>query len=170
MAYDPKKANPTLIIPEAPAKITRKKKKPKEIAVVIPDNCTGCEACVSFCPVDCIEHVQRDTSDGVNVVIPNVQIRFDECIGCKICVNVCERMAWDAIEMWPADQVEPAEFLLILNRNENIVPGVARLDREQAAAYFMLRSRIDRAISPRTSGAAGPAHRGPSGPGPGVGT
>ena len=70
MAHDPKKANPTLIIPEAPAKITRKKKKPKEIAVVIPDNCTGCEACVSFCPVDCIEHVQRDTSDGVNVVIP----------------------------------------------------------------------------------------------------
>ena len=32
----------------------------------------------------------------------------------------------------------PAEFLLILNRNENIVPGVARLDRAQAAAYFML--------------------------------
>ena len=90
MAYDAKKANPTLIIPEAPAKITRKKKKPKEIAVVIPDNCTGCEACVPFCPVDCIEHVPRDTSNGINVVIPNVQIRFDECIGCKICVNVCE--------------------------------------------------------------------------------
>jgi len=31
VAYDPKKANPTLIIPEAPAKITRKKKKPKEM-------------------------------------------------------------------------------------------------------------------------------------------
>ena len=29
-------------------------------------------------------------------------------------------------------------FLLILNRNENIVPGVARLDPTQAAAYFML--------------------------------
>ena len=28
--------------------------------------------------------------------------------------------------------------LLILNRNDNIVPGVARLTREQAAAYFML--------------------------------
>ncbi len=106
MAYDPKKANPTLIIPEAPAKITRKKKKPKEIAVVIADNCTGCEACVPFCPVDCIEHTPRDTSDRVNVVIPNVQIRLDECIGCKICVNVCERMAWDAIEMWPTESVE----------------------------------------------------------------
>src|SRR5437899_12654684 len=104
--YDAKKANPTAIIPEAPAKITRKKKRPKEIAVVIPDNCTGCEACVSFCPVDCIEHTPRDTSDGVNVVIPAVQIRFDECIGCKICVYVCARMAWDAIEMSPTETVE----------------------------------------------------------------
>lgn len=42
------------------------------------------------------------------------------------------------VDPWPADQVEPAQYLLILNRNENIVPGVARLDREQAAAYFML--------------------------------
>ena len=42
------------------------------------------------------------------------------------------------VDPWPADQLEPAGFLLILNRNENIVPGVARLDRAQAAAYFML--------------------------------
>jgi phosphoenolpyruvate carboxykinase (ATP) len=42
------------------------------------------------------------------------------------------------VDPWPADQVPPAELLLILNRNENIVPGVARLDRAQAAAYFML--------------------------------
>jgi phosphoenolpyruvate carboxykinase (ATP) len=42
------------------------------------------------------------------------------------------------VDPFPADQVEPAEFLLILNRNENIMPGVARLDRAQAAAYFML--------------------------------
>jgi len=42
------------------------------------------------------------------------------------------------VHPWPANDVPPAEFLLILNRNENIVPGVARLDRAQAAAYFML--------------------------------
>jgi phosphoenolpyruvate carboxykinase (ATP) len=34
--------------------------------------------------------------------------------------------------------VGPAELFLILNRNDNIIPGVARLSREQAAAYFML--------------------------------
>ena len=42
------------------------------------------------------------------------------------------------VNPWPPNEVGPAEFLLILNRNENIVPGVARLDRDQAVAYFML--------------------------------
>jgi phosphoenolpyruvate carboxykinase (ATP) len=41
---------------------------------------------------------------------------------------------------WSADarEIKKADFLLILNRNEDIIPGVARLSREQAAAYFML--------------------------------
>jgi phosphoenolpyruvate carboxykinase (ATP) len=42
------------------------------------------------------------------------------------------------VDPWPGNDVPPAEFLLILNKNENIVPAVARLDRAQAAAYFML--------------------------------
>jgi phosphoenolpyruvate carboxykinase (ATP) len=42
------------------------------------------------------------------------------------------------VDPWPANQLAPVDHLLILNRNENIVPGVARLDRDQAAAYFML--------------------------------
>jgi phosphoenolpyruvate carboxykinase (ATP) len=37
-----------------------------------------------------------------------------------------------------ARNVGPVDYLLILNRNENIIPGVAKLDQEQAAAYFML--------------------------------
>jgi phosphoenolpyruvate carboxykinase (ATP) len=35
-------------------------------------------------------------------------------------------------------EVGPVTQLLILNRNDNIIPAVARLSREQAAAYFML--------------------------------
>jgi phosphoenolpyruvate carboxykinase (ATP) len=37
-----------------------------------------------------------------------------------------------------ARNIKSADFLLILNRNDNIIPGVARLNRHQAAAYFML--------------------------------
>lgn len=37
-----------------------------------------------------------------------------------------------------ATTVGPIDYLLILNRNQNIIPAVARLDRAQAAAYFML--------------------------------
>jgi len=37
-----------------------------------------------------------------------------------------------------ARNIGPVDVLLILNRNDNIIPGVARLDSEHAAAYFML--------------------------------
>jgi phosphoenolpyruvate carboxykinase (ATP) len=32
----------------------------------------------------------------------------------------------------------PVDFILLLNRNESIIPAVVKLHREQAAAYFML--------------------------------
>ncbi len=49
------------------------------------------------------------------------------------------RTTWPFSYVHPwTEEIQPAQFLLILNRNENIVPGVARLDRTQTAAYFML--------------------------------
>jgi phosphoenolpyruvate carboxykinase (ATP) len=35
-------------------------------------------------------------------------------------------------------EIDEADFLLILNRNENVIPAVAKLEGPQAAAYFML--------------------------------
>src|SRR4051794_11018208 len=46
--------------------------------------------------------------------------------------------SFSVIEHADARQLERADFLLILNRNENIIPAVARLSGPQAAAYFML--------------------------------
>jgi phosphoenolpyruvate carboxykinase (ATP) len=46
--------------------------------------------------------------------------------------------SFSSIEAGDARELESADFLLILNRNENVIPAVARLDAEQAAAYFML--------------------------------
>jgi phosphoenolpyruvate carboxykinase (ATP) len=44
----------------------------------------------------------------------------------------------DLLAYEDARNVGPVDYLLILNRNENIIPAVAKLNQEQAAAYFML--------------------------------
>jgi phosphoenolpyruvate carboxykinase (ATP) len=45
---------------------------------------------------------------------------------------------FEVIESACKEQIDDAHFLLILNRNENIIPAVAKLDGPQAAAFFML--------------------------------
>jgi phosphoenolpyruvate carboxykinase (ATP) len=45
---------------------------------------------------------------------------------------------FSVIEAGSADDIDEANFLLILNKNENIVPAVAKLEGPQAAAFFML--------------------------------
>src|SRR6266516_3750626 len=42
------------------------------------------------------------------------------------------------IESGVDEEIDEAHFLLILNRNENIIPAVAKLEGPQAAAFFML--------------------------------
>ncbi len=91
------------IVPNLPDKVTTKRKKPKQVAIVDENNCTGCQVCVPFCPVDCISPVPQSK---YNLPIPPVQIRFNECIGCQICVKVCSKLTWDAIRMEATEKVE----------------------------------------------------------------
>jgi phosphoenolpyruvate carboxykinase (ATP) len=44
----------------------------------------------------------------------------------------------DLLSFEDARNCGTVDYLLILNRNENIIPAVAKLDQERAAAYFML--------------------------------
>ena len=44
----------------------------------------------------------------------------------------------DLLTFEDARNVGPVDYLLILNRNENLIPAVAKLAQEQTAAYFML--------------------------------
>ena len=83
--------------------VSKKKIRPKRMAVVDEDNCTGCQVCITFCPVDCIEVVPQDK---YNIAIPPVQIRFNECIGCALCEKACRMLTWDAIHMLPTDEFE----------------------------------------------------------------
>lgn len=79
-----------------------RKKLPKALAVVDADNCTGCEACMEVCPVDCIYKIP-----GVDqpVLQSFVDIDLERCIGCDLCERWCP---WDAIEMVPPLQLAEA--------------------------------------------------------------
>jgi len=80
--------------PEFLTKKPRRKKRPAAVAVVDQKGCTGCEACIAVCPVDCIERVGN---------IPNakfgrlVEVDLERCTGCEDCVEHC---AWDAIAIF----------------------------------------------------------------------
>lgn len=100
-------------LPDYPDKIGQKKKRPKTVALVFEGNCTGCEVCVPFCPVDCIQPQPHEAYP--DRPIPPVQIRFDECIGCQICVKACSKLTWDAIRMVPSDDVEKSLQIKIGN-------------------------------------------------------
>jgi phosphoenolpyruvate carboxykinase (ATP) len=73
-----------------------------------------------------LENVSQDDSGGLDF--------FDT----SYTQNGRATFSFGAIEAADATELESADFLLILNRNENIIPAVAKLNAEQAAAYFML--------------------------------
>lgn len=80
-----------------PAEIKRKK-KPKAIALIDQDGCTGCEVCIYFCPVEgCIVRtVGPEFSEltGVCEVLPEL------CIGCGLCARECP---WQTMQMIPVE-------------------------------------------------------------------
>jgi formate hydrogenlyase subunit 6/NADH:ubiquinone oxidoreductase subunit I len=80
-----------------------KKRRPVLIAVVNP-SCTGCEVCVDFCPVDCIDDAPPAECAGAS--IPPIQIQVEECIGCQVCAKVCEELSLNAIEMVSVEEFE----------------------------------------------------------------
>ena len=91
-------------VPELPKVVRGKRTKPKLMAVVDEDNCTGCQVCVPFCPVDCIEPVPKEKYK--EIPIPPVQVRWNECIGCQICAKACTALTWDAIRMMKTKDFE----------------------------------------------------------------
>lgn len=46
--------------------------------------------------------------------------------------------SFDVIEAADANAIDAADFLLVLNKNENVIPAVAKMEGPQAAAFFML--------------------------------
>ncbi len=75
-----------------------RKKAPPKLAVIDQNGCTGCEICIVFCPVDCIEIVPGVAHAPMQQV---VEVDLDRCIGCSLCAKHCP---WDTIAMLPHDE------------------------------------------------------------------
>jgi len=74
-----------------------RKKAPKTVAVINTDGCTGCEVCIDFCPVDCIDILPGPMHRTLSKVCI---INEDVCIGCSLCAKYCP---WETIDMTPYD-------------------------------------------------------------------
>ncbi len=90
----------------------QKKKRPKLIAVIDEDNCTGCQVCVPFCPSECIKPVPREK---YGLPIPPLQVNFHQCIGCQQCMKACSNLTWDAIRMFDVEDFEARFGITITN-------------------------------------------------------
>lgn len=103
----------------------KRPKPPLQLAVVIQDHCTGCDACVQAQPafdprtgitymdtnrahgyfpqIGCLVSLPSHESDPNGEGMRIVEIDFNQCIGCKACEKVCP---WDAIHVMKVNNQE----------------------------------------------------------------
>ena len=98
-------------VPKLPKAQRLRKRRPKRVAVVDEDNCSGCQVCTAFCPANCIEPVPAQKYD--DTVIPPMHVRYRECLGCQMCAMACEKLTWNAISMWDTDDFEKAHSVTV---------------------------------------------------------
>jgi NAD-dependent dihydropyrimidine dehydrogenase PreA subunit len=53
---------------------------------IVPEECKGCELCISECPKDVISMSDKFNQFGYNYAVPTSP---DDCIGCGFCFYAC---------------------------------------------------------------------------------
>jgi ferredoxin len=86
-------APPASAAPAARPAAARKPRKPRPKALINENGCTGCEACITVCPVDCIVKIPNPSLPELN---PICRVDWDRCTGCTICARDCP---WETIDM-----------------------------------------------------------------------
>ena len=84
---------PASAAPAARPAAARKPRKPRPKALINENGCTGCEACITVCPVDCIVKIPNPSLPELN---PICRVDWDRCTGCTICARDCP---WETIDM-----------------------------------------------------------------------
>lgn len=86
----------------APTK-TKEKKRPKLMAVIVEEGCTGCEVCIDFCPVpECIVPIAGPDENNPKFA-QTVRVVDELCIGCRLCEKNCP---WETIDMVPIEEYD----------------------------------------------------------------
>ena len=80
-----------IVMREAGMTFDKNWEKSRYQAYVIPDDCTGCQACVDRCLFDAIDMVRPEGSKKYKAIVD-----MEKCFGCGNCVLSCE---YDAIKM-----------------------------------------------------------------------
>jgi NAD-dependent dihydropyrimidine dehydrogenase PreA subunit len=85
----------------------RPKKRSASIAIVRENDCTGCEVCIVFCPVDCIDLKKPTDNPAERYVL----IDKETCIGCTLCARYCP---WESIDMVERKAYEESAELVFI--------------------------------------------------------
>ncbi|HWO56486.1 MAG TPA: 4Fe-4S binding protein [bacterium] len=81
----------------------KEKKRPKLMAVIVEEGCTGCEVCIDFCPVpNCIVPIPGPDPRNPKFA-QTVRVVDDLCIGCRLCEKNCP---WETIDMVPIEEYD----------------------------------------------------------------
>ncbi len=92
-----------------------RKKRPKEVALIDADRCTGCEACSEVCPVGGIKKIGPDA--GAAGIHSRCEVDWEYCTGCKTCIRIRTKKSdaftllicpHEAIEMVPVARLAEA--------------------------------------------------------------